>query len=49
VRNRYGKMHGARLRLATFVHALLGAFAGGALVVAAFKFAALSWVVDAPG
>jgi len=49
VRNRYGKMHGARLRLATFVHALLGAFAGGALVVAAFKFATHSWVVDAPG
>lgn len=49
MRNRYGKMHGARLRLATFVHALLSAFAGGALVVAAFKCATLSWVVDAPG
>jgi hypothetical protein len=31
-------MHGARLRLATFVHALLSAFAGGALVVAAIRF-----------
>ena len=35
--------------MSSFVHALLSAFAGGALVAAAFKFATLSWVVDAPG
>lgn len=42
-------MPDAKAALAAFISALLSAAGGVAVIVAAFKFTALNWIVDGPG